>query len=196
MLLRRRGCPARGDRNPWSAAVGVLVLPVPRRTYSAAAKQLRAGTANRGCEARRPESDGCEQESSGRCERSLAGQGHHSFCLLVSYGPLGRFYNSADPQLGLDVSWTYKLTHGCEVIHRSPSPSCAAQNRSRRRDSRDRQPPGFLPSGRRRRRRQTSAATMRCAVLSLFAARATALSSPNIRVAEVPKLADLSLIHI
>ena len=31
---------------------------------------------------------------------------------------------------------------------------------------------------------------MRCAVLALFAARATALSPPNIRVAEVPKLAD------
>ncbi len=31
---------------------------------------------------------------------------------------------------------------------------------------------------------------MRCAILSLFAARAAALSAPNIRVAEVPKLAD------
>ena len=31
---------------------------------------------------------------------------------------------------------------------------------------------------------------MRCAVLSLFAARTAALSAPNIRVAEVPKLAD------
>ena len=31
---------------------------------------------------------------------------------------------------------------------------------------------------------------MRCALLSLFAARTAALSAPNIRVAEVPKLAD------
>ena len=78
----------RGDRNPGSAAVGVrsaarccayryhsvwlsVAVPWPNR-------RLRETV----------ECDGCEQESSGRCERSVNWPGIPFRCLLVSYRPL------------------------------------------------------------------------------------------------------------
>jgi hypothetical protein len=92
VLLRRRGCPARGDRNPGSAAVGVrwgcarcayryrsvwlsVAVPWPNR-------RLRETV----------ECDGCEQESSGRCERSLNWPGIPFSFRASVYGPLASIF--------------------------------------------------------------------------------------------------------
>ena len=74
MLLRRMGCPARGDRNPWSAAVGVRRAARCAYRYHSVWLSVAVPCPNRRLR-ETVECDGCEQESSGRCERSLAGQG-------------------------------------------------------------------------------------------------------------------------
>ena len=79
MLLRRMGCPARGDRNPWSAAVGVRRAARCGYRYDSECLSVAVPWPPNWRLRETVECDGCEQESSGRCERSLTGRGYHSF---------------------------------------------------------------------------------------------------------------------
>ena len=158
MLLRRRGCPARGDRNPWSAAVGVRSAArcCAYRYHSVWLSVAVPGPNRRLRET--VECDGCEQESSGRCERSLAGQGHHSPVLASVLKAASPAFKLEDLKLVSRCCGLHSPRADRDSHHRSPAPSCAAQNRSRGARHTTSQPPGFLPAQLKRRRRSESRA--------------------------------------